>query len=284
MYWVKPDRGQLRAPVLAENKYVLYAYNHDGYGVFWTPNQHIGARKKENTTAIRFWFCEIDHVDKDQQAKLLREAPLRPTVVVESGNSFQAYWKALDGSLETWDAIVKDRLVPYLGADTAATDPLRLLRVPGWYHHKGAPFLVSVVSQEPFSYTASQMLRAFPPSRKSLRRSRATANGGEGYRNKLDKIDGRFALERLSGHWLVCGEHFRLHEQSNGKANISVRREGDTRWSGTAQFIDTVGKFGNVSAGPTLAHYCMWYGHSWTTVMNELEKLFPEELGEHQET
>src|SRR5688572_10106295 len=110
--------------------------NGDGYGIFWVVNEFLPPRKTANLERINYWFVECDEGTKEQQLERLRRAPLLPSFVVESKRGMHAYWAALDASLDNWKTIVRWGLVPALGGDPKATDPLRLLRAPGFNHVK----------------------------------------------------------------------------------------------------------------------------------------------------
>lgn len=43
-----------------------------------------GKRDKESVKAIQTWICDIDTGTKQEQLKLIENAPLKPTFVVES--------------------------------------------------------------------------------------------------------------------------------------------------------------------------------------------------------
>lgn len=250
------------------------ALNQEGYGIYWVPNPFEGRRLVANLRGIRWWFCEIDDGERNEQIARIKRAPLLPSAVVESRRGFHVYWEAIDGDLETWKRIVRWGVVPALRGDPKATDPLRLLRCPGYRHLKNPaqPFDVKVVWRLDAKYTKAQLLRSFP-SREPERRTepRELEPGTGTFWQRVAALDGREALLRLDGHWLQNGERFVLQEQANGNANV-VRADGHR----TSVFVDRVGRMGNVDGGSSIAAWLKWYEHDWSVIARELRVMFPE--------
>lgn len=70
-------------------------------------------------------------------------------------------------------------LVRKYGADGNATDTVRVLRVPGFYHCKGKPVLVKLLECNGRRYTAGELAKAFPPiARKTRNRRVAEVQNG----------------------------------------------------------------------------------------------------------
>ncbi|RMF57710.1 MAG: hypothetical protein D6746_10615 [Bacteroidetes bacterium] len=249
--------------------------NARGYGIFRVPNPFWGRRLRRHCTGIRYWFAEIDHASKRHQLATLLESPLLPTCVVESRRGFHVYWRALDGDLETWDEIVKGRIIPALEADPKASDPLRMLRAPGFYHHKAEPFLVRVVYYSGAAYTVQQVRDAFPLRRRIAGCSEPPRLDGQGFWYDVARLDARKALPQLNGHWLVNGESFELKELHNGHANI-YRIEPDGSLYSTGCWIDEHGRLCGVDGGSSIAAWCHWYGHTWRDIRRGLLEVFPE--------
>lgn len=133
--------------------------NNEGYGIFWTPNVFMGARKAENCTKIRFWLADIDEGSKEEQWARIEALPLRPSSIVETKKGYHCYWKAENADLDTYREI-ECGLIKRLNADKACKDVCRLLRYPNFYHNKDKehPFLVKTVQINDNEYTKEQML------------------------------------------------------------------------------------------------------------------------------
>ena len=105
-------------------------------------------RRVENIRQFRALYIDIDGVEDDQVAcayKILelaenKEIP-KPTMIVNSGRGIHVYWRIKNapyGALYTWQEL-EDYLyykLKHLGADMAATDGARILRLPGTINSK----------------------------------------------------------------------------------------------------------------------------------------------------
>lgn len=128
----------------------LEVANAKGAGIFVAVNEFDGQRKKENLKRVRCIHGDFDGVAPGQVATI--KSKLVPSIIVQSStpDRLQMYWLLADG--ETVDAVTAEainrRLVEY-GADAAAVDVARLLRLPGFRHMKyratGATPMVKVL-------------------------------------------------------------------------------------------------------------------------------------------
>lgn len=270
----QPEFRRLGAqPVTPDQQWVM---QDEGYGLFWTPNLCDGRRLADNLSEIRYWYCEVDTGTKEEQLERIRNAPLLPSLVIESKRGYHVYWAALHATVANWKRIVRWGIVPALDADPKATDPVRILRLPGSYHLKDPndPFLVSVVWDKPFRYTEAQMMRAFP-DQSPQREDRPPGKKADGFWGRVAELDGRDAILALSGHALCNGERFELQELSNGNANI-FRVEPDGSLYSTGCFVDAEGRLGSVQGGCSIAAWCRWYGAPWAEIAEGLRELYPE--------
>lgn len=255
--------------------------NDKGCGIFHVVNDYEGRRVIENLKRINYWFADLDTGTKVEQ--LARIAThLKPTRVVETRKGFHVYWKAIDATLGNWNRIVRWAVVPALCADPRASDPLRLLRVPGYYHHKGEPFLVRTIAEADVAYRESQMLEAFPDRRVEVKVADVQRElGPVSFWTKVAQLPAREVIKRLSGQELCNGEELRLVETGGGKANIQVRKPGGS-WRGTPCWVTAENTLAGVEGGSSGAAWLKWYGHEWGVIAEGLKRLFPEELGEEQ--
>lgn len=137
--------------------------NREGYGIYFTPNDFAGTRKKENITRINYWMADIDAGTKPEQMARIDKLILRPSKIIESKRGYHLYWAAGGATLENYRTI-QEGIIEKIGADAAVKDPARLMRAPGFYHmkNKDDPFLVRIVFQSGDKYTEKEMLYAFP--------------------------------------------------------------------------------------------------------------------------
>jgi hypothetical protein len=94
-------------------------------------------RTKEEIAAIRHVYLDIDkNGDKALQAIFRREdLPVPSFTVNTSPNKWQVIWKVEDFDKDQAEELQR-ALARDTGADRAATDYTRVLRLPGFYNHK----------------------------------------------------------------------------------------------------------------------------------------------------
>jgi putative DNA primase/helicase len=146
----------------------LHSINDSGAGIFVARNQCNGQRSKDTVTRIRGVHADMDGVGAAQLASVT--GLLQPSIVVQSSSwdRNQLYWQLSDGeflNLEETKSI-NQLLASIHGADKAAVDASRLLRLPGFKHMKyrneGQTPTVTVTF-EGCTHTADAIRKAFPP-------------------------------------------------------------------------------------------------------------------------
>lgn len=264
------------------------ALNAQGFGIHMALNEfRDNVRRKDHILRVRAWSVEMDDGTKDEQLARI-EKGLTPTLVIESKRSFHVVWAAKDATVENFSAIVADRLIPFYNADRAAKDITRTLRAPGYYHMKdpASPFMVCEVFARNVSYSEAEMLSFYPDCGKKdeyaaeAREVVEQRVGTGGFWDRIWKLNCEEALYRLSGHWLVDGEHYTLKEnRSNGTKTIIVNGKPSGSW------IDRDGRIGSLSGGgPSITRWIKWFetgandsaSRDWKTIYRELWELFPE--------
>lgn len=130
-----------------------------GYGVFVTVNSTIAGRRRavDVTVARAVW------ADFDQPPTC--PAPLRPSLRIRSSpGRGQAYWLVDPRDpLLIGDAVRINREIACRhGADRAATDAARVLRLAGTWHQKGHPVRVEIVGGTGVRYGAGALQTAWP--------------------------------------------------------------------------------------------------------------------------
>ena len=120
------------------------------------PNQNaffgVAARRDstngrlENCSFIRALFADVDFKDFDSPEDaqhVLDGFPIQPSIVVHSGNGLHPYW-ILDEPVNlqrdhvAFRSLLR-RMAGALGADLAAAEPARVLRIPGTLNRKSNP-------------------------------------------------------------------------------------------------------------------------------------------------
>ncbi len=115
----------------------LHAFNERGAGIFVARNQCAGNRSEKNVIRVRGVHADMDDVSEEQLTDLMTELP--PSIVVESSaGRYQLYWQLAEGqTLSKEEAkAINQCLSKEYGADPAAVDVSRLLRLPGFKHMK----------------------------------------------------------------------------------------------------------------------------------------------------
>ena len=168
----KPDSLQGRYANLTRRRVEtllpqLQEKNEEGAAIYIARNEFNGQRKLERISRVRGVHADMDDVSATQLADLIEL--LQPSIVVESSpGRYQLYWQLSEGDyLEPAEArAINKCLASRHGADPAAVDVPRLLRLPGFKHMKyrseGRTPMVTA-SCHAITYTAEEIRRAFPP-------------------------------------------------------------------------------------------------------------------------
>lgn len=177
--WVTPQQLQAR-PYLNENMARC--------GVFFCVNvlaADAGKRRAENITRVAAVFLDLD-------GKPLPAAfPIQPTAVVESSpGRYHVYWAADGVPLEEFTTLQKG-LASIYGGDTSVSDLPRVMRLPGYWHSKKEPFLVTLRELHPEAhYTRDDLLQAWPQLREALATAkREQKRQGQARQARLERAD-----------------------------------------------------------------------------------------------
>ncbi|BEV06938.1 DUF5906 domain-containing protein [Methylophilus sp. DW102] len=142
----KPRRGHLAGNHKISNSLDsfkrLIELNHAGAGVFVVINE--GGQQGHDITRIRAVFADTDG------APLEPLLVLKPHIIVESSpGNYHVYW-LVDGAFPLGRFTeIQTAIATQYETDPRVKDLPRVLRLPGFYHQKGAPFLVRVVESNP---------------------------------------------------------------------------------------------------------------------------------------
>jgi putative DNA primase/helicase len=152
---------------VAEKLPELQTLNDKGAGIFVAVNRFNGHRKVENLSLVRGIHADMDDITEDQLAVLAKN--LQPSIVVQSSSASrcQVYWLTnADDTLKSAETkAINQYLAQHYGADKAAVDVARLLRLPGFKHMKyraegKTPTVTAIFYDQ--TYTANQIRDAFP--------------------------------------------------------------------------------------------------------------------------
>lgn len=152
--------------------------NEQGAGIFVARNECDGHRSEANIKRVRGIHADMDDVTPAQIEALVRV--LEPSIIVQSSsqNRCQLYWQLEDGEELSKDEAksINQCLVQQYGADPAAVDVSRLLRLPGFKHMKyradGRTPTVTLIGAGR-TYTAGEIRTAFPPAKGATQNPKA---------------------------------------------------------------------------------------------------------------
>jgi len=142
----------------------LVQLNNRGAGIFVTVNAtDLKGRTSENVTRVRALFIDLDGAPLDPVAN----CSTPPHLVVESSpGRWHCYLLVSDVPLDQFKPMLK-ALAARFNRDVSVSDLPRVLRLPGFVHRKGAPFLSLLQDLDPRPpYTFEQMHVACPPPRR----------------------------------------------------------------------------------------------------------------------
>lgn len=143
--------------------------NNQGAGIFTTVNRCAGRRSKDNVTKLRAVHADVDAATDHQRRTLLESIP--PSIIVTSSEptKLHLYWQLNEANAQEMEAVGKlNRLLASdYGADKAATDISRILRLPGFkhmkYRHLGQTPIVTAAYNNHI-YSLAEVHAAFPPT------------------------------------------------------------------------------------------------------------------------
>ena len=125
----------------------LSDYNSRGYGIFMTVNamNPDGPRTLENVSAIRAHVADLDDLLTAQDSfQRAISSPLPPHFAVQSSQGkFHLYWLVEPYVGNDFYTQQQRKIVQLYNSDSHVTDATRVLRVPGFYHNKSTPQLVT---------------------------------------------------------------------------------------------------------------------------------------------
>ncbi len=141
----------------------LTNYNSLGYGVFINVSEMDNSSRKtyENIVSIRCLVADVDDVLVSQASyeQAINSSHPPHFAVQTSHGKYHLYWLTEQHKDIDFFRTHQKKLSELYKSDKAVSDPTRVLRVPGFNHCKGEPFLVTCwqVRQDWTRYTMSEM-------------------------------------------------------------------------------------------------------------------------------
>ncbi|MDC5162625.1 DUF3631 domain-containing protein [Acinetobacter baumannii] len=124
----------------------LTELNTSGSGVFVCVNEtDLKGRKSDNIIRVRALSADFDAPDSHRVEWLL-SLSLPPNMIIESSpGKHHAYWVFNVGEISLTEfRPLQQRIAMVLGSDEKICDLSRVLRVAGFWHQKGEPFLTNI--------------------------------------------------------------------------------------------------------------------------------------------
>jgi hypothetical protein len=140
-------------------------------GIYFVVNS--GGDTDAEITRVNAFFAEIDDLPIEEQHAIYDNAPIQPSIRVQTRKSVHAYW-SIEGacSIEEWCSI-QENLIGYFNSDSHIKNPSRLMRLPFFNHlslGESGKLIPNRVELHAFNqdrrYTVEQMHNAFPAANK----------------------------------------------------------------------------------------------------------------------
>lgn len=254
-------------------------WNEKGWGIFWTVNLFKDDdRRSENLVKIQAWATDLDFGTKLEQSQRIKDAPLEPSMIIETARGFHVYYCVKDGTeatIKNYNEIVGKRLIPYFKGDRNAKDLTRILRASGYYHMKNPnkPYMCKIWQMSGLEYTEQEMMKMFKPEAEKKEKivivEEQKEIDGEGFWEKAGNIDCRYALQELSGSSAICGDVIKFRNNGAGTYQIICNDKSTSCW------VDSNGQIGSHDkGGPGISNWLYWYHKDWKTVYRILKERF----------
>lgn len=253
------------------------------YWVYFSVNpMEEGKRNKESVKKIQTWICDIDTWTKDEQLDLIWNAPLTPSLVVESVHGFHLYYLAdndlTEEQYENWNRWLRN----YYNWDAkVCRDTARVLRIPWFYHQKWEKVMVEYRDDLScwMPYSMQQMTEAFPNQtettpwiEKQRKQLNVNLNEWDDFWRKAWELDSKMMLEEFSWSWRVNWDRITFKKNSSWTEQIYVNNKS------TGCRIDRNWLIGSWDKWwPTRIQWLKRYGVvDWKELANELKRNHPE--------
>lgn len=144
-----PDRkdgklARILHGTLEDHADTLKKLSDRGAGIFVMVNEGDGTgRSTENVIKVRGYFADLDGAPLSNLDKIDRV----PHIKVESSpGKYHIYWLVDDAPVDPhWFAGNQDVLIKALESDPSVKDLPRVMRLPGFPHQKGKPFITKII-------------------------------------------------------------------------------------------------------------------------------------------
>ncbi|MEF8699085.1 MAG: DNA-primase RepB domain-containing protein [Candidatus Accumulibacter sp. UW20] len=139
---VRPNLAHKRHGSFEQHADEMTDLNQGGAGVFVTVNETDGkGRAATNIVRVRATFVDLDGAPLEPVTR----HRIPPDIVVESSpGRWHAYWLTDDCPLAEFKT-AQQRLARQFNGDQSVCDLPRVMRLPGFLHQKGKPFMTKII-------------------------------------------------------------------------------------------------------------------------------------------
>ena len=211
-----------------------------GAGVFVTINKLKGRKRTiAETETVRSAFSDLDGAPLQP----VLACSLEPHMIVESSpGKYHAYWVTEGLALDQFTPVQK-AIAARFNSDPVVNDLPRVMRLPGFIHQKGEPFLSRITHlSDRMPYTADAVLAEFPPVAQTNGHDHdATADSAtqaELIKQILTAENYHTALRNLAWRYLVSGMDPKEVRQALHGIMQAAPEPHDERWQARVNDID----------------------------------------------
>lgn len=253
------------------------------YGIYFSVNpMEEWKRDKASVKMIQTWICDIDTWTKEEQLDLIWNAPLTPSLVVESVHGFHLYYLAdnplTEEQFTNWNRWLKNY---YNGDAKVCSDTARVLRIPWFYHQKWEKIMVEYRDDLSCGmlYSVDEMTNAFPNQTetnpwvvKQREQLNKNLNENDDFWTKASELDNKTMLEEFSWTGRVNWDRITFKKNTAWTEQIYVNNKSTGCWIDRNWLIGSSDKW-----WPTWIQWLKWYGVvDWKELARDLKKNHPE--------
>lgn len=178
----------------------LHILNSEGYNIYFLPNHPSKPdidkpfASGKDIDVYNYVFLDMDLKDKIYESKehflnTLLEFPLKPTMVIDSGNGIHAYWQINNLTRNDY-IILQFMLIQKFKTDESVWTPLQLMRCPGFYNTKDPNNLKLSIILEDFSSNQSYEIMELAEHLPEI-----TKENAKKMSKHVDKLEGRVEMK-----------------------------------------------------------------------------------------
>lgn len=239
--------------------------NDDWCWIFFSVNSMIKwQRNKNSVTHINSRVAESDTLSKEDQMMLIHWAPLKPSMIIESKNSYHIYYFAQDATTDSWLEIERWLSTYYQWDKSFWSNYALVLRLPGAMHKKNPldEFKTQCLYIEQTFFTEEQMKSSFPYDmsleiKNDFVDQPLSLKESENIRDFMASLGNEYLLSRLSWSSLVKWEKLDFRRNNSHSKQIFCNGKSTACWIDEKDYIGSASDW-----WPTWIQRCIWYGSS----------------------